>query len=272
MKRIKKGLLAGIVFCCMPMVAGCSFGETLGILWDGESQEKEAEEKSQTVQKDAPVLDDSVEVPSITAGPGDPVTYAMNAEAEPITVEASVTDGGTLSYQWYSNNVDSNGGGTALDGETGASFTPPTTEPGTMYYYVVVTNTVDNAIQMATSATKAVTVEETAQEDTAQEDTAQEEQPADTSGSNETAEEATSSGGSWQQGDGGWYYLHADGSYTANGWEQIDGKWYAFDENGYMRTGWFQDGDKWYYLNDDGTMAHDTDVDGYHLGSDGVMQ
>ena len=39
-----------------------------------------------------------------------------------------------------------------------------------------------------------------------------------------------------------------------------------------MRTGWFQDGDKWYYLNDDGTMARDTDVDGYHLGSDGVMQ
>lgn len=259
---MKKGLLAGIVFCCMPMLAGCSFRETLGILWDGGSQEEEAaEDKTQTVQEEAPVLDDNVEVPSITAGPGDPVTYAMNAEAEPITVEASVSDGGTLTYQWYSNNVDSNGGGTALKGETNASFTPPTTELGTTYYYVVVTNTLDNAIQMATSATKAVTVEEKAQE----------EQPAEASEA-DNASDPASSGGSWQQGDGGWYYVHADGSYTTNDWEEIDGKWYAFDENGYMRTGWFQDGDKWYYLNDDGTMARDTDVDGYHLGSDGVMQ
>lgn len=266
MKRMTKGLLAGMVFCCMPMLAGCSFRETLGILWNGENQEESTEEETQTAQEETPVVDESVEVPSITAGPGDPVTYAMNAEAEPITVEASVSDGGTLSYQWYSNNVDSNGGGTALEGETGASFTPSTTEPGTIYYYVVITNTVDNAIQMTTSATKSVTVEETSQEDTA----------AATQESGDSAEtqtqEASSAGGTWQQGDGGWWYEHADGSYTTNGWEEIDGQWYAFDENGYMRTGWFQDGDKWYYLNDDGTMARDTDVDGYHLGSDGVMQ
>ena len=57
-----------------------------------------------------------------------------------------------------------------------------------------------------------------------------------------------------------------------NKWEEIDGKWYVFDENGYIRTGWYQEGDKWYYLNEDGSMAVDTDVDGYHLGPDGVMQ
>lgn len=36
--------------------------------------------------------------------------------------------------------------------------------------------------------------------------------------------------------------------------------------------GWYQEGDKWYYFQENGAMAHDTDVDGYHLGSDGVMQ
>ena len=266
MRRMTKGLLAGMVICCMPMLAGCSFRETLGILWNGEEQTEDTEEKTQTVQENTPVVDDSVEAPSITAGPGDPVTYAMNAEAEPITVEASVDDGGTLSYQWYSNNVDSNGGGTALEGETGASFTPPTTEPGTMYYYVVVTNTVDNAIQMSTSATKSVTVEEGSGEDASAE-TQESADPVQ-----EETSDASDTDGTWQQSDDGWWYEHADGSYTRDGWEEIDGKWYAFDENGYMRTGWFQDGEKWYYLNDDGTMARDTDVDGYHLGSDGVMQ
>lgn len=35
-------------------------------------------------------------------------------------------------------------------------------------------------------------------------------------------------------------------------------------------TGWLQDDDgKWYYLNNDGSMAYDTVIDGYKLGSDG---
>ena len=45
-----------------------------------------------------------------------------------------------------------------------------------------------------------------------------------------------------------------------------------FDENGFMRTGWYLDGDKYYYFDENGVMLHDTDVEGYHLGSDGVMQ
>jgi hypothetical protein len=51
-----------------------------------------------------------------------------------------VGDGGVLSYQWYSNAVDSNAGGTAVQGATGDSYTPPTDVAGTVYYYVVVTN------------------------------------------------------------------------------------------------------------------------------------
>ena len=88
--------------------------------------------------------------------------------------------------------------------------------------------------------------------------------------SEETTEEVAS--GSWQQTDGNWWYQNADGTYPTGCWQEIDGQWYVFDENGYIRTGWYQEGDKWYYFQENGAMAHDTDVDGYHLGSDGVMQ
>ena len=39
-----------------------------------------------------------------------------------------------------------------------------------------------------------------------------------------------------------------------------------------MRTGWFKDGDSWYYLLDSGEMAKDTDIEGYHIGSNGKME
>lgn len=45
-----------------------------------------------------------------------------------------------LSYQWYSNTVDSNTGGTLISGANGNIFTPPSNAIGTMYYYVEVTS------------------------------------------------------------------------------------------------------------------------------------
>ena len=61
-----------------------------------------------------------------------------------LTVAASVSDDGTLSYQWYSNAADSNQNGTKIDGADQASYTPPTDTLGTLWYYVVVTNTITN--------------------------------------------------------------------------------------------------------------------------------
>lgn len=54
-----------------------------------------------------------------------------------LTVNVTGGRGHTLSYQWYQNTQDSPfGGGTAIDGETGATFNVPNTlTPGTYYYY-----------------------------------------------------------------------------------------------------------------------------------------
>jgi uncharacterized repeat protein (TIGR02543 family) len=87
-------------------------------------------------------------------------TYTANAAAT-LTVTAGVTDGGTLSYQWFSNGANSSSGGTATGG-TSASYAPPTATAGTVYYYVVVTNTntAVNGAQtaQAVSNTAAITV------------------------------------------------------------------------------------------------------------------
>ena len=48
--------------------------------------------------------------------------------------------GSPLSYQWYSNTVNSNVGGTAIAGATSSSYIPTTTTAGTLYYYAVITS------------------------------------------------------------------------------------------------------------------------------------
>ena len=54
----------------------------------------------------------------------------------------------------------------------------------------------------------------------------------------------------------GWWYRHADGSYSQNSWELIDGKWYWFDGAGYMvADAWKKTKDVWYYLGSDGSMV-----------------
>ena len=79
----------------------------------------------------------NAETPVISGQPqGATVTQNGNVN---LSVTASINDGGTLSYQWYSNTVNSNTGGTPV-GENSNSFSPPTNTVGTMYYYVVVKN------------------------------------------------------------------------------------------------------------------------------------
>ncbi len=77
--------------------------------------------------------------PSIDTQPADETVNV--GETATLSVAASVSDGGVLSYQWYSNGSNSTSGGTLVNGATSASYNAPTATAGTRYYYVVVTNT-----------------------------------------------------------------------------------------------------------------------------------
>ncbi len=69
----------------------------------------------------------------------------QNTTATPLTVTATGT--GTVTYQWFSNTSNSNSGGTPAG--TGASFAPPTTTVGTLYYYAVATGDCGTATSSA---------------------------------------------------------------------------------------------------------------------------
>lgn len=65
---------------------------------------------------------------------------------------ATVTDGGTVSYQWYLNNEE-------LTGETSATITPDVDTAGTFVYKVVATNTNSSATETQTAtATQQCTI------------------------------------------------------------------------------------------------------------------
>ena len=57
----------------------------------------------------------------------------------------------------------------------------------------------------------------------------------------------------WHDDENGKWYQNADGTYFADGMQEIDGSTYYFDDNGYIKTGWVEVGFDDYYFNDDGT-------------------
>ena len=58
--------------------------------------------------------------------------------ATPLTVTATVSDGGVLSYQWYLNDAE-------ITGATQNTYTPKTDTEGEFKYKVKVTNTLASA-------------------------------------------------------------------------------------------------------------------------------
>jgi hypothetical protein len=98
--------------------------------------------------------------PVISVQPANTGWNVSTDNTKTLTVTASVTDGGILSYQWYKNGSNSAVGGTALGGQTSAALTLTKTDystNGDYYFYVVVTNTNNNATTIKTaSVTSAV--------------------------------------------------------------------------------------------------------------------
>ena len=76
----------------------------------------------------------------------------------------------------------------------------------------------------------------------------------------------------WQQNDSGQWSYYRNGK-PVKGRLSDDQKWYWLDNNGKMFSGgWKQIDGKWYYFYTDGTMAVNTTIDGYTIGSDGARK
>jgi len=76
---------------------------------------------------------------AITGQP-DTTTRSIKLNAAATTLSVTATGADTLRYQWYSNTTANINGGNPILGATSASFTPPTTQGGTLYYYCIVSN------------------------------------------------------------------------------------------------------------------------------------
>ena len=236
MKIKKIGSIAALCMLSTSLLTGCSFQSAMDTVL-GHTEKVTESAANATSNKDVKEVDTSLEAPAFSVNLEGAVTFAIGSEATPLTVEAAVTDGGTVSYQWYRNNMNTSGGGIPVEGQTEASCVPDTSEEGKTYYFVVATNNHDTKVNKATSGIVEVNIVPE---------------------------------GSWVDQDGYKMYQIYDGSFVTSAWKDIDGQTYAFDENGHMRSGWLQEADgSWYYFNPDGTLARDTEIEGYAVGSDG---
>lgn len=92
--------------------------------------------------------------PEITASELSGGTYNQFGVATALSVTASRATG----YQWYSNIIASNSGGTLISGAVNASHVPSTSDIGTKYYYVVVSGPC--GVPVFSNVSSAIIVEE----------------------------------------------------------------------------------------------------------------
>lgn len=176
-KWLKRGVLFLAVGCLTFSMTGCKGKEVLNTALEKlhlktvEEPEEEIEEKE---------VEPEVEVakPELTTNLSGSVSYNVGDTATPLTVEATTSDEGEITYQWYQSLTNTNGGGTLIEGATENTFTPPTKEAGTVYYYVVATSTIHSSTNRITSETAEIIVSQETGEEAAPEAT-NEEQPAE---------------------------------------------------------------------------------------------
>ena len=159
-KWVKKGLVLFSAGCLAFAMTGWSQIQELAqeivnqVTNSGDSTEEEETQEEETV------TEPEVEVakPELTTDLSGSVTYKTGDTAKALTVEATTSDEGTITYQWYQSSTNKNGGGTLIEGATENSYVPSTEEAGTTYYYVVATSTIENSSNGVTSATAEVIV------------------------------------------------------------------------------------------------------------------
>jgi hypothetical protein len=97
-------------------------------------------------------------MPIVTTSQKEPITLNVGDLGHTIYSSATSQSGlSSLTYQWYSNNINSNIGGQKLENKTQASILFEPIQEGEFYYYVVVTNSEISGVQ-ATSSSQPVSI------------------------------------------------------------------------------------------------------------------
>lgn len=94
--------------------------------------------------------------PNITTQPASN-TICQNGTLSVLSVVLN-TSTGTPTYQWYSNTSNNTTTGTPLSGETNATYVPPSTTIGTIYYYCIITLGGSGGCSSITSAVANITI------------------------------------------------------------------------------------------------------------------
>ena len=95
-------------------------------------------------------------IPTISQQPStSSQSICKNANPVALTVDASAGSGTITTYEWYSNTTNATTNGTLVATHTSTttsdSYTPVTSNSGTLYYYVVITNSNGCSIKSASS-------------------------------------------------------------------------------------------------------------------------
>lgn len=158
-KWLRRSVLFLAAGCLSISLTGCKGKEMIDTVLEKVHlktvQETESEKTKKEVEPEVPV-----EKPELVSNLSGSVTYKPGDTAAPLTVEATASDGGVITYQWYQSQTNTNGGGTIIEGATQSSYTPSTQEVGMMYYYVVATNTIKSSTNRITSDTIEVIISE----------------------------------------------------------------------------------------------------------------
>ena len=123
-RKIAAVLLTAVM---MNTLTGCSIS-TFKESWQtllGKSESNTLTAAQMQEMKDKKVIrnvDENLAAPEFTLNLGDTHTYQVGAGADALTVEATAPEG-TITYQWYQNTADLNGGGQAIEGVR-ATYTP----------------------------------------------------------------------------------------------------------------------------------------------------
>lgn len=78
------------------------------------------------------------------------VSYLVGESAVPLSVDASVSDGGLLTYQWYKSS-SAGSTGSAIPGATGKTYVPDFSVESDFYYYCIASSNLSGSIKTTKS-------------------------------------------------------------------------------------------------------------------------